>query len=346
MHVGIYTHYAHCDQAYLAIRLAELFCKLDVNFSIYSDSNPGRLQLPYDNLVVNKDIIRFTDWAKLQRVIIWTQIPRIEQLHFAKRQGIKTIVVPMWQDMLPPFRRVLRAADVVVSMSTECKTLFEDIYKVKTGCLIPFDTGLPITRKEKQVNPRKISVLLPWFDRNARCSGGQFIAILRFIIERMQEAHLTLAITPSHFSPSIVKLFTNLRKSCDNRVNIVRSVPVGRRADLYAAHDITIIPAECDNYGLCPLTSITMGTPVITAAVPPQTDFLYPDNNAILVKTKTDYDENGVVHAVPDYEYFGYVLQEVVAEPHYIDRLNQKTNYNLNTRRQQFESNWAGLLDA
>ena len=345
MHVGIYTHYAHCDQAYIAIRLAQLFRKLDIDFDIYSDNYPGKLRLPYDNAVSTKNVVKFTDWAKKQRAIIWTQIPRVEQINFAKRRGIKTILVPMWQELVPPFRRALRAADAVVSMSTECHTLFGDIYKVKSSHLIPYDTGLPIIRKERGPNPRKIKILLPWFDRNARCSGGQFIAILKFIMCRMEEAHLTVAITPSHFSPAIVKFFTNLSKQCKDRVTVVRGTPVHKRPDLYAAHDITIIPAECDNYGLCALTSITMGTPVIAAAVPPQTDFLYPDNNSVLVKTKTDYDENGVVHALPDYAHFGYVLQELIAEPQYIQRMNQKTSFNLNTRRQQFETGWANLLE-
>ena len=345
MHVGIYTHYAHCDQAYLAIRLAQLFRKIDIDFDIYSDNYPGKLCLPYDNAVVTKDVLKFTEWAKKQRVIIWTQIPRVEQLNFAKRKGIKTILAPMWQELMPPFRRAIRSADHVVSMSTECQTLFEDIYKVKSHHLIPYDTGLPIVRKDRGVNPRKIKILLPWFDRNARCSGGQFIAILKFIISRMEEAHLTVAITPSHFSPSIVKFFNNLSKSCDGRVSVVRGTPVHKRPDLYAAHDITLNPAECDNYGLCSLMSITMGTPVIASAVPPQTDFLYPDNNAVLVKTKLDYDENGVVHALPDYEHFGYVLQELIAEPQYIHRMNQKTSYNLNTRRHQFETGWTNILE-
>lgn len=345
MRVGIYTHYAHCDQAYFAIRLAQLFRKRDIEFDIYSDSYPGKLCAPYDNIVITKEVIKFTDWAKKQHAVIWTQIPRIEQLNFVKRRGIKTILAPMWQELIPPFRRTLRAADHVVSMSTDCKSLFDDIYKVKTNQLIPFDTGLAITRKERHVNPRNVKILLPWFDRNARCAGGQFIAILKFIIARMEEAHLTVAITPSHFSPVIVKCFANLSRQCNGRVTVVRSTSVDKRSDLYAAHDLTLNPAECDNYGLCALTSITVGTPVIAAAVPPQTDFLYPDNNAVLVKTKVDYDENGVAHALADYEHFGFALQELIAEPHHINQMNQKTSYNLNTRRQQFETGWANILE-
>lgn len=346
MRVGIYTHYAHCDQAYLAARLAQLLQKLGIEFDIYSDNQIGRLGLPCDNAVVTKNVIKFTEWAKKQRVIVWTQVPNIEQINYAKRKGIKTVIAPMWQELVPPFKKTLQRADHVVTMSAECQMLFSEIYKVRSAELVPFDPGLPVFKKTKAINPRKIRVLLPWFDRNAKCTNASFISELKFLIEHMEEAHLTLAITPSQFSPSIVKFFLTLSKRCKNRVTILRSVAVKNRASIYAAHDLTLLPAECDNYGLCATTSITMGTPVLTTAIAPQTDFLFPDVNSVLVKTDTDYDDNGVVHALPDYGKFMYVLQELIAEPRHIQKLNQKTNYNLNARKNAFEMIWRNMFDA
>jgi hypothetical protein len=346
MRVGIYTHYAHCDQAYLAVRLAQLLQKLGVEFDIYSDNHAGKLGLPCDNAVLTRDVIKFTDWAKKQRVIVWTQVPSVEQVNYAKRRGIRTVVVPMWQDLVPPFKKTLQRADHVITMSAECQMLFSDIYRIKSAELIPFDTGLPVFKKTRAVNDRKINILLPWFDRNAKCTTGNFISSLKFLMEHMEEAQLTVGITPSQFSPAIVKFFSTLRRSCHDRVRVLRGVPVLNRPRLYAENDLTLFPAECDNYGLCALTSVTMGTPILTTAIPPQTDFLFPEVNSILVKTDLDYDENGVVHALPDYSKFFYVLQELIAEPRHIQKLNQKTNYNLNTRRVAFEMSWTNLFDA
>lgn len=346
MRVGLYTHYAHCDQAYLAVRLAQLLRKLGIEFDIYSDAQPGKLHLPYDRAVITRNISKFTDWAKKQRVIVWTFVPRVEQINYAKRRGIKTVIAPMWQDLIQPFRKAMQNADVVVTMSAECQTLFTDVYKIKTAELIPFDTGLPIIKKSASVNPRQIKILLPWFDRNAKCTGGQFIEALKFLITHMEEIQLTVAITPSQFSPAIAKFFKNIAKKNPGRLTLLRGVQVSKRPQLYAANDLTIIPAECDNYGLCALTSITMGTPVLTTAVPPQTDFLFPDNNAALVRTKIDYDDNGVAHSLPDYEQFVYVLQELIAEPRHIQKMNQKTNYNLAARKTAFEMGWTNIFDA
>ena len=322
-----------------------MFNKLDIECEIYSDDQPGKLGTRHDKHVVTKKKQTFTSWAKNKNVIIWTQIPRAEALNYCKRHDIKTILVPMWQELVKPFRKALRTADIVVAMSAECHMLFKDIYKIKNCVLIPFSTGLSPVKKTRGVNPRKVRLLLPWFDRNAKCTGGQFISVLRFIITHMEEAHLTVAITPSHFSPAIVKFFLTLRKQCPGRVVVIRGVPVDRRAELYAAHDLSIIPAECDNYGMCSLMSITMGTPVITSSIPPQTDFLIQGNNAALVDVKTDYDENGVVHALPSYEKFGFALQQLITEPRMINLMNQKTNYNLHTRNQHFEQGWAELLN-
>jgi hypothetical protein len=345
MRVGIYTHYAHCDQAYFAIRLAQLLRKLGIDFDIYSDAQPGKLGVPYDSAVTTRNVIKFTDWAKKQRVIVWTFVPRIEQITFAQRRNIKTVIVPMWQDLVPPFKKTLQRADQIISLSTECQSLFGDVYRIKSAELVPFDTGLPISRKNTAINERKIKLFLPWFDRNAKCTGGQFISALRFLMEHMEEAYLTVAITPSQFSPGIAKFFLNMQKKCPGRVQLLRKTPYTKRPHLYAQSDLSLIPAECDNYGLCALTSITVGTPVLTTAISPQIDFLYADSNAALVLTKTDYDENGVIHALPDYEKFCYVLQELIAEPRLIQKMTQKTNYNLNTRRAAFEMRWTNIFD-
>lgn len=345
MRVGIYTHYAHCDQTYFAVRLAQLMHKLGIEFDIYAENQPGKLGIAYDRAVITRNTLKFTDWAKKQKVIVWTSVPRIEQINYAKRRDIRTVLVPMWQELVPPFRKAMQAADLVISLCAESHSLFSEVYKIRSTQLIPFDTGLPITKKNSVIDERNIKLFLPWFDRNARCSGGAFIAIIRFLLEHMPEARLTVAITPSRFSPAIAKFFSNMTKTCNDRVVLRRSVPYMKRPQLYAEHDLTIFPAECDNYGLCTLTSLTMGTPVLSTAISPQIDFLFPENNAELVTTKLDYDENGVVHALPDYEKFGYVLQEMVAEPRHIQKLNAKTNFNLHSRRKAFEMNWTNILD-
>lgn len=345
MRVGIYTHYAHCDQAYLAVRLAQLLLKVGADFGIYSDCHPARLGLKFDNGISTRASVKFTNWAQNYSVIIWTHVPTPEQILWAKRRQIRTVVAPMWQELRAPFRKALNSANIVVTMSTECQTLFSDIYKIRSAQLIPFDTGLPIVKKNKAVNPRQLKLFLPWFDRNARCTGGNFIDALKFLIEHTEELHLQVAITPSQFSPSIAKFFVNLARKT-GRVSLIRGVPVAQRPALYSAADLTIFPAECDNYGLCPLTSITVGTPVLTTAIPPQLDFLYPDENAGLLLTKTDYDENGVIHALPDYGQFLYLLQHLTHEPRYIQKMMQKTNYNLITRRNAFEMGWTNIFDA
>jgi hypothetical protein len=345
MAVGLCTHYARCDQAYLAARLAQLLQKQGIDFSIFADNTPGKLSLPYDNAIFTKKDIKFTDWASLHNVIVWTHVPNIAQLNYANRKNIKTIIAPMWQELVPPFRKVMRRADHVISMSAECQTLFSEIYKLRSAELIPFDPGLPVFRKNTAINHRQVKIFLPWFDRNARCANSIFITALQFLMERMEEAHLTIAITPSRFSPAIVKFFSTLNNRCAGRISILRDVPVAYRPQIYLQHDLTIAPGECDNYGICPLTSLTMGTPVLSLAVSPQVDFLSSESNSVLVKTSTDYDENGVVHALPDYGKFIHILQQLIAAPGYIQKLSQKTNYNLSSRKTAFETVWTSLFN-
>jgi glycosyltransferase involved in cell wall biosynthesis len=344
MNVGIYTHYAQCDQTYLTVRLAEYLRSCGVDFSIYADNQPAKLKIPYDNLVVHRSRQKYSEWLKGRSAVVWTHIPKIEQINIAKRRGILTVLAPMWQELSPPFRKAARQADHVIALCTENRELFHGVYKFRNTTLIPFDAGLPPTKKDAAVNARKIKLFLPWYDRNARCAQSYFLDRLAYLLTHMPEAHLTVCISSSKFSPAIAKFFQRLGQKTDGRVVVARNVPIQKRPSLYAAHDLTINPAECDNYGLCNLTSICCGTPVLTFAVAPQTDFVYPEVNGVLVKTKVDYDENGAPHANPDYDSFADALQTLIAEPRHIDLMNKKINYNLNSRRKAFELGWQSVL--
>lgn len=345
MRVGIYTHYAHCDQAYLAVRLADFVRSHAVEFDIYSDAPPGKLGLSYDRAVAHRGTMEFSSWLKRQNLVVWTHVPRYEQLSYVKRFKLPTVIAPMWQELMAPFRKTLRLADSVVVMSAEQRELFHAVYKLRNVSYIPFDTGLPITRKDTRINERDISLFLPWFDRNARCSSSQLLSFLGFVMEHMHEARLTVGITSSRFGPAIAKFFTRLGERTEGRVKLVRGLNYARRAPRFGQHDLTIWPGECDNYGLCSLMSLTAGTPVLSLLLSPHEDFLIPDVNSALVKTRIDHDDNGVPHAVPNYEQFSAVLQDLIAEPRQIENLQKKANYNLNARRTAFELGWRGLLD-
>ena len=343
MTIGIYTHYAQCDQAYFAIRLADYIRSVGESLSIYSDQTPSRLKTVYDNRVVHKKKIKYTDWVKSCSAVVWTHVPKVEQIQYAQRHGVITVIAPMWQDLMAPFKKATKQADHLVAMSLEARDLYQNVYKFKHVSLIPFDAGVPATKKEQWVDRKNIKILLPWFDRNARCAQSEFLSYLELIVTRMPEIHLSVGISSSKFAPAIAKFFQRLGTQT-GRVKLYRNVKINDRPAMYAAHDLTIFPAECDNFGYCNLTSIACGTPVVTFGVSPQTDFVYPDTNGVVVKTKIDYDEHGVPHANPDYEKYITVLQTLVAEPWHIDNMSKKVNYNLNSRRKSFELGWQSIL--
>lgn len=343
MSVGIYTHYARGDEAYFAVRLAEFLRSLDEPVEIFSSTQPARIGSGFDTRVKHIGNTRYTDWARNKKTIVWTHVPIIEQLYFAKRHKIKTIVTPMWQELQTPFRRSLRAADVVVALSMECRDLYRNIYKFKNTALVPFDSGLAGSKKDGHVDEKRINILLPWFDKTARCTHIEFVSELAFILTAMPEIYLTVGVSSSKFSPSINKFFRTLGKKT-GRVAVVKNVGYMQKPELYAQNDLTIFPGECDNYGFCGLMSIACGTPVVSFAVSPQNDFIYPNSNGVLVKAQVDYDENGVPHANPNYSRFFEAVQALVAEPKYIENMNTRITYNLGARKKAFELGWHELL--
>lgn len=340
MTVGIYTRYAHCDESYFALRLASFLQENGADFSVYSAGPMTRLGVGFDRFVQDKTNIRFTDWVTNKSVVVWTHVPASEQLMWARKRGVRTIIVPLWQELRPPFRRAIRQADTVIATSKEARELFRDVYKFKNVLLIPFDTGLPITKKKRKVDPRRVRLFLPWFDRNARCTQSSFLLQLERILCLMPQTYLTVSISSSKFAPAIGKFFKRLNNVTGGRVTTIRGSSLRERPRLFAQADLTIFPAECDNYGITGLTSLNLGTPVVSFAVPPQNDFIYTDINGVLVKTELDYDENGVPHANPDYLLFFEVVQALIAETELIDKLNNKVGHNLQSRRRSFDLGW------
>ena len=188
MRVGIYTHYAHGDEAYFALRLADFLRSQQVPCSIYSKTKPAKLQPACDNIVSWRKVMPYTRWLKDVTCVVWTHAPKTEQLNCARRHNVRTIIVPMWQDLVPPFRKALRSADHVVALSSECRELFKSVYKFKNVTLIPFDAGLPVVKKSERTDDKSVKIFLPWFDKNARCTHSDFLGSLGWLLERSPDA--------------------------------------------------------------------------------------------------------------------------------------------------------------
>lgn len=342
MNVGIYTRYNHSDEAYLAARLADFVQSTGATPSIYSANAPTKIGFLYDNVVEHKKTKKFTDWLVGKRTVVWTHIPPIEHIYCAQRLGIRTVLAPMWQSIRPPFKRVIKSADYLVAFSLECRDLYKAIFRFKNVVLVPFDAGLPPFRKAE--NPKEhIKIFLPWFDDNARCTQIEFLPELENLLHNFPQVSLTVAVSSSKFSSSVCK-FLNTLNDKTGRLTLTRRVPVIERPALFMRHDLTLFPAECDNYGLCSLTSISCGTPVVAFGVSPQTDFVYPSSNGMLVKTKIDYDENGVPHANPNYSRYFSAVQELISDTKYIENMQTRITYNMSTRKKSFELGWRNLL--
>lgn len=341
MNVGIYTRYTHGDEAYLAARLAAFVFRRGANPCIYSSVSPRRLGFPLDNYVDHKRTKKYTDWLAGKHVVIWTHVPPVEQLICAQKRGLMTVVAPMWQELQPPFRRAIRAADYLVAFSLEARDLYKAIFKFKNVVLVPFDAGIPPFRKNS-VSEKETKLLLPWFDENARCTQSDFLSGVKNLLTNFPQTYLTVAVSSSKFSPSACKFFNNLAART-GRLKLVRNVKPAHRPALYMQNDVTIFPAECDNYGLCSLTSISCGTPVVSFGVSPQTDFIYPSSNGVLVKTKIDYDENGVPHANPCYSKYFSAIQELLSDTKYLENMQSRITYNMAARKKSFELGWFSL---
>jgi hypothetical protein len=338
MSLGIITRYQSHEATHAAVRIASWAADKGYDVSIYSITPQSvAVDEHWDNEVIKQKDKRFTDWAKNRSTIIWTHIPPMEQVKWAKRRGIKTILFCLWHEVTPYDREVVQEMTALLSPHISVTRFYSRKLGAKKIYTAPWDTGLPFTAKDPRIESNYKWMLLPLYDQEPNKTEMTAIEVAGRALDRNDDTVLTVMYNASTISSPCKRRLYKFRQFFGTRVRLLPSVPAWKRPLVFRQHDLTIWPTQQENIGLVGITSITMGTPVIAFKNSPLEDVLNKENS-VLISCKEEIKPSGVPSASADYAAFEGALDDLLRNNSLLHKLQQSVLYGLPARRERFNT--------
>jgi len=205
-----------------------------------------------------------------------------------------------------------------------------------------WDVPLPISMKKYLVDPPKIKLLFPLFDSQESRLDDGILFVIQTVLKNVAHAEITLAVNKKCAIISTA-IFVNLKNTYGDRINIIKNPTYKQRHSLYASSDLTVWGATYEGLASVGLSSLCMGTPVISWDIDPQAEYLHDDTNAVLVPCDIDENWLGVPIVIPNWEIFASRLLGLLHSPNMLARLRDNSSFDLANRKQDFNRGWQSL---
>ena len=343
MRLGIYTRYHRHEATYAAIRVADHAKHTGHDVQIFTDDrHQAKVCSRWDHHVLATGPAAFTEWAAKQDVIFWTHVPPEGQLHWARKQNKRTIVLALWNELRSSHRKVLKQASIVLCPTKVVATLLRRRWRL-TNCLIThWDVGLPIVTKDDMNPVTAPRVLVP-----TELAVPQFSPETAMMLDQIllccPDVTITVTYVPSRWCREAVSALRGLQRRYRGRLTPLPSVREEDRPLLFQQHDVTAWLSLEDNFAYGALYSLTMGTPVLSFASP-AADSLLTNTDSVVVPCSIRENGLGVPRVVPDYPTYLQFLLGVLVDPGMIPVMRTTEPGYLIDRRAAFTAFWDGIL--
>jgi hypothetical protein len=334
--LGICTRYCYHEASQVALRIANWEKARGGEVTMFTATCCAPpVDAFWDRHIACASLVKFSRWVEKCSTVLWTHVPHREQVEWCNKRKIHTVIHPLWQELTENNKAPLRAANRVLATSQGFARMLQTRLAIKNVSVAPFDPGLPFTCKDKHLTTAGPWVLLPLYDREPQKMEGTAIEIAGRLLEARADVRLSVIYNSSTLSSRAKRRLQDFQHYFGQRVQCHRSVPFARRPMLFGHHDVTMWPAHFDSVGLTPLTSLSMGTPVVAFNSPPLQEFL-TKHNSIPVPCDARYNRVGVPQIEPDYRLYERCLQNAVINRNYLAELQQTVLHGLEHRRKSF----------
>lgn len=344
MRVGIYSRYHKHDASYAAIQLAELATGLGCSVSILSAS-PNRVALDplWDQHVVKRNDVKFTEWAKKQDIIIWTHCPHMGQLEWVRKEKKRTIIVCLWDELETPDHEILKASGIVAAPHETLAKQLKEGWQLRNAIFTPWDCGIPITKKSTKIQAGRTRLYLPLDDcQPLRCDQG-LLDVAGILMATRADLNFVVSYSSSGFQGRALRRVSKLKREFGDRVFIARGWSWQQRLALYNRSDVTLWGARVESFGMVGIASLSMGTPVVAFNYAPINEVLSSDNS-IRVPCEVKVSATGSLAAEADYHTYIGAVEALVDSPQSLRSMRSKCNHDLYARRAIFQKAWTQLL--
>lgn len=352
MRVGIVLQYRRHDTVYAAMRLADFFRRSGHEVSVFSLGATRKvppLNPDWDHLVVPEAILPYPSWLESVHTVVFAVPVGAPTIAAANRAGCKTVslVALDWLPRQPG--EGLRISDTVVAPYLATADLVRDSFGLDNVVHVPWDCGLPLTRKAgEDLSGDRARVLFPVHCTQADRTWPEVVAATATkVVERCPWVDATISITPKTLQASSLSAIRRVAAYPTKGGTLtVADDPTGwtHTPLVYGRHDLTVWAAELDGFGLTGLESLCMGTPVVAYDAAPMSELVKDGENGKLVACDLRWTSEGVPHAKPDWPGLQDAVVNLLNLRTGIADLRRNTRLNLMVRREKFASRWASIL--
>lgn len=345
MRIGFHLHYKNNDLGVAAVRLADFASSLGHDVSIYSDGRRhGKVDPKWDKVVETEVDRHFFSWVKDVQILV--SLEPFSPLHFqgAARNGCKIVMLASWDTIQEDLRDCYVMADDVICPSKQGAALLQESWSLKNCRHVPWDNGLPVTRKAEQVDANRIKVTFPIHGWRSGSTHPDILSVIWRTLHRCPFVDATLLYGSKNFNTAGFKAVKSIEKTfkatAQFRAHQEKDLTRDDILMTYGRSDLIAWASEQEGLAQIGLDALAMGTPVLAYDVAPQNEFLHDRKNSILAPCELTYNWLGVPWVKPNAEEFESYLVSLVEQPKTLGELRRFTRYGMGARREQFTAGW------
>lgn len=339
--IGIYTRYRKYDNTLAAMALARYLENQGRTVSVNAHEwRTATVDPVFDNRIKQ---VPFNKWLNGVQHIVWTFPGETHQIELAMAHDVRNTLYTSWDQIVQYDAKVLAGYTHVLLPTLAQAMCVRDKFNLKNVAVIPWYCGFPVTNKTSNRMPDKIRLFMSLYGNQRRHVDLSAILLLASVASDYEKVDVTIVGSRSLSGLTRRKLRT-YKKLFGSRWTIIDDCPWREQALLMGQHDLTVWPTKVDGFGLIGLTSLHMGTPVISWDMNPINEHLALGRNSLLVPGDLDYNWLGVQQVKPNYKEFDRILRWILDKPKELGELRRHTHERLAERKDEFEKGWDAVL--
>jgi len=258
--------------------------------------------------------------------------------------GVDTVLLLNWEEIARDDEHAILSFDKVIIPHRCIASALQRRWNLKpvAPVMMPWDVPVPITRRENGEPHKDLCAYFPMYDSQPQRLDQAVFSLMHKVLEETDNTNVMVA-CGRKWSLSSRRIVKELRKQFGGRIVLVLRPNILQRLTLFARADLTVWAPRFESFGLIGLSSLCMGTPVISWDVQPQSEFLKGWKNSVMVPAVTEENWLGVPEVKSGYTAFGDLLISTLRDKSLIAKMKNHTDHGLSNRRRQFEAGWGEL---
>ncbi len=312
--VGIVMKYCQNDATLVGLTIADHLTNLAIPFRLLRYGIRARsIDKHYDNRLFK---LPRQDWLENIKCLIWTTHIDEHIVFALAQEGIINVIYAGWDQLRDVDLASFFIYDSVLLPFKAERRLIRENTKAATLVHLPYSPALPIIKKQDLIESKKVKLFISLYGNQLKNTEIAALQLLGGLARKYKHVSVTVAYC-TKLSKQANKVCNKFRKDLGPRFKLKRICDWKEHIKELAEHDLTIIAAKKDNFGISGLTSLHYGTPIVCWKVEGYTDYI--NRNGILIDCETILDEDEIQVAIPNYDKLRAMLQTIVNEPKLLD---------------------------